>query len=279
MSLQKMYTSRPFKAMAAFLFSLIVLTACQEAAQQVITGSAPVENQTSGKSAQQISQLEPTAEEQALATELADDPDTQFLIESSRSIYVKMKLAATTNRAELRYAMETKDGKAILKALNISDSEFKTMNEQRASAMLRWQTKFSSKRDLIQKTRDKYLPACATCKDMNTQNIDITLDRIAKTEMPAKVNELRAMYTGKELNKQAASLQACFWWWQWGLMVIAEAGCVSGFFLCLAAFGVLDVATLGILATATPWQIALCATAAAGCMASAYCGICGDCSQ
>ncbi len=276
MSLQKFTSSGFCKAVSAFLFGLMILSACQETAQHVLNNSAPP---VADESSQPLSQRQLTSEEQSLAAELADDVDTQFLIESNRTIYVKLKMAAENNRTELGRAMTDKDNKKVLKLLNISNEEFKTLNEQRIAAMQRWQNKFASKRDLIQKTRDKYLPVCKTCKETNAQDINVTLDRIARTELPPKIAELRAMAGSGGLPKEGSSMQACFWFWQWALLVIAEAGCAAGFFACLGAFGVLDVVTLGISAAATPVQIALCSTITAGCMALAYCGVCGGCNE
>jgi murein L,D-transpeptidase YcbB/YkuD len=270
MFLQNLYTWKPFRAVAAAMLVLVMATACQETAQ-VINKPIIVSDEIS--STKSLAQVQLTDQEKALGTELADDVDTQFLVETSRTMYVKFKMAATNKRVELDMAIATKDSKALLRVLNMTEEEFQTMHTQRLEALARWQKKFSSKQEMIQKVRNKYLPPCTTCKEMNAQNVSASLDRIAKTDMPPKVSELRAM--ASESGKNLATSQACIWWWQWTLLAIAEGGCIAAGVLCVAAVSTAVAESLGLLAPLAPYLTYLCYIAAAGCMADMYCSVCG----
>lgn len=278
MSLEKMYSSRPFKAMAAFLFSVMVLSACQETAQ-VINKPAPNDVQNTSAVAKGDTFQQMTQEEQTLITQLADDTDMQFLADASRKMIVKMKLAISKDRIGFKYAMETKDSKAIIKALNFSDDEFIEFSKQRVLATQRWQAKFGSKKEMLLNMRSKYsgsaIQECTACNQIDyMKNIDANFDKIQSVNLPPTVKELRAMAS----SKQNAQVQDCFWFWEWSALVLGEAACVLAGALCIGA----DIAALilsgGALAPAEVAMVAFCGLMTAACMTAVYCAACHNCN-
>jgi hypothetical protein len=106
MSLEKMYSSRPFKAMAALLFGVMILSACQEAAHQVADtiSNSPV--------AQDVANQAATFEKRAQTHQLTDE-ETIMLNAFSHAQATK-KLIMLKNAMTLRYYSAAKAGKKVV---------------------------------------------------------------------------------------------------------------------------------------------------------------------
>jgi hypothetical protein len=189
-----------------------------------------------------------------------------------------MKLAIDKDRAGLKQAMETKDSKAMLKALNFGQEEFVELTKQRILASQRWQAKFGDKKEMLMNLRSKYgkgsSTECTLCNQSDfVKNIDVTLDKMHSVNLPPTVSELQKMAA----SKQNVNLQTCFWVWEWAQLVLGEAICLGAGVVCLGA----DIAALilsgGALAPAEVAMVILCGVITAGCMTAIYCWACHEC--
>jgi hypothetical protein len=277
MFLQNLYTWKPFRAVAAAMLVLVMATACQETAQVINRTNSGntqtvVDNQSSHKKMSE--------DEQTLVQEFVDNSDMQFLVDANRKMLVKMKIAISNDREGFKQALENKDSKAVIRALNFSESEFMEFAKQRVLASQRLQTKFGSKKDRILALRQKYVSSsmqeCTACTgDDFTKNIDERLNKIQSVNLPPTVSELRAMAANL---KQGANVQACVGW-DWVLLGLAEIGCGLVTAACIGTDLAAIIASGGLylLTPVQVWHLAGCIALAAACTAAAYCGICHTC--
>ena len=127
MFLQNLYVWKPFRAVAAAMLVLVMATACQETAQQVIQPSANVPVAQSEATQEKVTLAQNTSltsEERALAKKVATDKDFLALREMHKTLVFKMKIAMGHDKEKFKQAVVKNDVKTFAELMNFSEPEY-----------------------------------------------------------------------------------------------------------------------------------------------------------
>jgi hypothetical protein len=252
MSIQNLYQSRAFRAMAALLLCLVVLTSCGETAREAIAERSPSVVTKTVPAAYNLSR-----EELAVGKAIIADADTQILDEQAKIITVRMKFATLNHREELKTAILSKDANKVAAVLGFSEREYADFMATSEQAAQRWNAKFGAKKNQITEMGRKMGMLCQDCNspEVLMNNIDISLDKVQHSAIPPKMSELRVIVNEPKSKKSSAIIQgvngcdpdqdpnhpekyivlgvlsaACivanFWWWWWIPVCISGAFCL-----------------------------------------------------
>lgn len=268
MSLEKIYSSRPFKAMAALLFGVMVLSACQETAQVVnkpAIDKSVLKNESIAQSeatqAQAIAENTNTPlseQERALAKKLGRDDDFIALREMQQTLLFKMKIAIGHDKERFKQAMMKNDAKTVAALMNFSESEYLDLSNKVRQSMSNLKTRFKSDMGTLDKFSKKNpVLECKTCQtdpaNITSGMIDMQFEKITKAQMTVmgdKVNTVDENCPQDKRDRQDLGILRCF---------ITSTACIIG-------------ASLSIFAA---WLAPLCLAAYVVCCLDVQCAFCG----
>lgn len=227
MSLEKITSSRPFKAMAAFLFGVMILSACQETAQVVnkpISTANPSANLSQKSSVASAESLKLSDEERALGQELLQDKDFQDLNEMRQLLMFKLKIALAHDRNAVKEAILQNDVHSFATLMNFSESEYSEFQTKQKQLSENLFIKLGSKKAILDSYVKRTKGDCQTCS-ASTKNIDTQLSILENAKIAIVKNK-----DGKIVTQSWAQRANCSQEVQ-----IKEAVVIAG---CFAALGV-----------------------------------------
>ncbi len=253
MSLEKITSSRPFKAMAAFLFGVMVLSACQETVQQVAQNpmSAPIAQSSIETQAAtfekraQLNQL--TDEETVMVKTFVQAQATKKLVDLKNTMTLRFYTAAKEGKNDrLKLAIEQENYDEMFSLLGMTRDEAIEHSKQIFKAQKDLLTELGASKDMFVKYGEAKAKTCASCKSKD--NIVANLDNLASTDL-----EKLLIPTPTGI-KTSANLQECSWleWWNSALFGTSVVLCVSLFTgCCILAAAAGGAATAAIIAAGT----------------------------
>ena len=224
MSLEKLYSSRPFKAMAAFLFGVMILSACQEAAQVVnkpTTDKSALKNEsinqseaTQKQTMAQNSSAPLSEQERALAKKLVHDKDFIALREMQQTLLFKMKIAIGHDKERFKKAMMKNDIKTVAELMNFSESEYLDLSNKMRHSISDIQTRFASEMGTLDKfSKENPVLGCKTCQtdpaNITSDMIDVQFEKITKVQMTVmgdKVNTVDSNCPQEKRDREALGI-------------------------------------------------------------------------
>lgn len=288
MSLEKIYSSRPFKGMAAFLFGVMILTACQETVQQVANKSvsteansiAPnVENSVATfKDRAQKGNL--TSEEKEMVVAFVEAPATKKLIEINNAATLRLYNAVKTGKGEaIQKAFKEEKEEDALYLLGYSKQEMEQILTEVQKTQNELLNQMGNSKSLFLSYAKASNGACKTCGNKeqfyNTIRSMKTID-ISKLLVPVPPANLKV-----DFNSKSTTLQGCSWfeWWNASYFAVWVAFCFMIFAFCLNVGGIAGALVGGPIG----WQIGVilsflpCAIVTDECIRLGLCEVCKEC--
>lgn len=260
MSILHLLKSRSFRAVAAFLMCLMVLTACQDVAQQVVSPAAPPEALASSQAKgttilHRAKSGELSDEEKDFGTTLVKSSAFKQHIECMNEINLAIYSTSRTRKAELTEAFKERDEKKLFQVLGYSEKDAEQFKEKRANAwkeMLSIMSKHPKVVSLILQEKDRLPLQCKSCDQRSgAANPELFVNQMAS----AKLEDIIIPVPGSSIaaNQKGANLQSCNWYEPWNAVgfAVSAAVCVTVSAACM--FGAPGL--LASLAAGTWWVL------------------------
>ena len=297
MSLEKMYSSRPFKAMAAFLFGVMILSACQEAAQVVNKPTADKQVATSTIEEQASSFKDRgvkgnlTSAENEMIIAFAQAPATRKLIEINNAATLRFYNAVQAGKGEaLQKAFQEEREDEILHLLGYSKQEIANIITDLKVANNDLYKQLGSSKELFVSYAKTESGKCKTCN--NKEQFLATIQKMKTADIsnllvPVPPANLKVVFGSSKGSLQ----QGCSWfeWWNTAAYAAWTLGCFLSFAACISGSAAITgaagsvvpgVGTAAGLAVGAILAFFPCAVQADACVRDGHCRICGEeCSQ
>ncbi len=158
MFLQNLYVWKPFRAVAAAMLVLVMATACQETAQQVIQPSAkaPVA-QTETTQGNMTAQNAPLSEaELAFMKKMEGDKDIAAVNQMQKTFIFKMKIAIGHDKEGFKQVILSKDSKRFLELMNFSESEYAEFSTKLQGHISNFNTRYAADMSTLENLKKRY---------------------------------------------------------------------------------------------------------------------------
>jgi hypothetical protein len=293
MSLEKMYSSRPFKAMAALLFGVMVLSACQETAKQVTQNSSStpivensVEIQASSFKERAI-KGELTSTENEMIIAFAQAPATRKLIEINNAATLRVYNAIQAGKGEaLQKAFQGEREDEILHLLGYSKQEMANIIAEVRVANNDLYKQLGNSKDLFVSYAKTEPSKCKTCNGkeqfLTTIQKMKTID-INNLLVPVPPENVKIVFGSSKGSLQ----QGCSWfeWWNTAAFAAWTAGCFLEFAACISGAAAI-AGSVGSVVPGVGTAVGLvigavlaffpCAVQSDACVRDGHCRICGE---
>ncbi len=243
MSLQKITSSRPFKGMAAFLFGLMILTACQETAQQVVNKPIPAEkNSIAANIDEQAATFKDraqkgslTSEEKEMVAAFVEAPATRKLIEINNAATLRLYNAVKAGKGDaIQKAFKEEKEEDALYLLGYSKQEMEQMLTEVQKTQNELLNQMGNSKSLFVSYAKAGASGCKTCG--NKEQLYKTIQSmktadISRILVPAPPANLKVNFDSK-----ATTLQGCSWfeWWNSAAYAYWVVLCYAAFVVCIA---------------------------------------------